>query len=432
MFQKSSAVPLTVSQLNEYVKYLLDSSPILSKIAVRGEISNFIFHRSGHMYFTLKDEASAVKTVMFSSSAKRLKFLPENGMKVIVSGRISAFVRDGQYQLYADTMEPDGIGALYLAFEKLKAKLESEGLFDESRKKPLPAFPSSVGIVTSPEGAALRDMINISKRRYPLAKLTLFPAAVQGENAPRELLAGIEYFSESKSVDVIIIGRGGGSFEDLYGFNDEKLARAIAVCPIPVISAVGHETDFTICDFVASKRAPTPSAAAELALPESADIRRRLAESVQRAESALSASVSYARKRVERAAASRTLVSPDIFVADRRMSLISLEQRLDAQLRASGVIASGRERTASAEHRLVSAATIAVSKKRSVFESTVSKLEALNPLSVISRGYSAVFDSKGGVVSKIADLDVNDNFSLRVSDGIYYGIVKEKEEFKNE
>jgi len=268
---------LTVTQLNEYIKMMFDSQPTLNRLLVRGEISNFVNHRSGHFYFTLKDENSLIRAVMFKSAAMKLNFQPENGMRVIARGKVSVFPRDGQYQLYADDMELDGIGGLYVAFEQLKNKLAAEGLFDESRKRPLPRFPSKIGIITSPTGAAIRDMINVTGRRYPMAEITIYPALVQGSDAPRSLAAGIRYFNNAdKRPDVIIIGRGGGSIEDLWAFNNEQLARFIANSEIPVISAVGHETDFTICDFVADRRAPTPSAAAELAVPDSYELHTRI------------------------------------------------------------------------------------------------------------------------------------------------------------
>ena len=264
---------LTVTQLNEYIKGILDHDPRLTDVYLRGEISNFKNHYStGHYYFTLKDEGGMIRAIMFRSSAVKLAFLPEDGMKVVAHGRISAFVRDGQYQIYCDSMEPDGIGALYIAYEQLKRKLEAEGLFDPSRKKPLPKIPSRVGIITSATGAAIRDMINVCGRRFPFAELVLYPSLVQGPDAPAQLIDGVRYFNEKQSVDVIIIGRGGGSIEDLWAFNNEDLAREIAASAIPVISAVGHETDFTICDFVADRRAPTPSAAAELAVPETEEL----------------------------------------------------------------------------------------------------------------------------------------------------------------
>lgn len=258
---------ITVSELNEYIKMVLENDELLMRVFIKGEISNFTNHyKTGHFYFSLKDEGGAVRAVMFRGSASKLKFVPENGMRVVVGGRVGVFPRDGQYQVYAETMEPDGVGALYVAYEQLKAKLEKEGLFDAAKKKPLPKIPTRIGIITSPTGAAIRDIINILGRRFPLAKAVLYPALVQGEGAAPDLVRGIDYFNSAGNVDVIIIGRGGGSLEDLWAFNDETLARRVAASKIPVISAVGHETDFTLCDFAADRRAPTPSAAAELAV----------------------------------------------------------------------------------------------------------------------------------------------------------------------
>ena len=242
----ASEKALTVSELNEYIKMLLDGQPMLKRLYVKGEISNFKAYPSGHWYFTVKDDSSLIKAVMFRSNAQKLRFVPENGMKVLIRGSVSVFTRDGQYQLYADDISPDGVGALYAAFEQLREKLSREGLFDEAKKKPLPRFPSRIGIVTSPTGAAVRDMINVTGRRCPSAELVIYPSAVQGAEAVPQLISGVKYFSSTRSVDVIIIGRGGGSLEDLWAFNDEGLARVIAASEIPVISAVGHETDFTI------------------------------------------------------------------------------------------------------------------------------------------------------------------------------------------
>ena len=260
---------LTVSQLNTYVKSLLESDPRLADVYVVGEISNFTDHaRSGHLYLSLKDDGALVRAVMFRSAASRLRFTPQNGMRVLCRGRISLYDRDGQYQYYIEDMQPDGVGALSVAFEQLKQKLADEGLFDPLRKKPIPAYPGRIAVITSPTGAAVQDILKILRRRYPIAEVLLCPVLVQGDAAPRELTAAVEAVGQARCADVIIIGRGGGSMEELWAFNDEGLARAIARCPVPVISAVGHETDFTICDFVSDLRAPTPSAAAELAVPE--------------------------------------------------------------------------------------------------------------------------------------------------------------------
>ena len=268
---------MTVSALNQYIHTLIASDTALSDLTVRGEISNFVAHRSGHCYFSLKDEGGLIRAVMFRTAASRLAFRPESGMKVLVHGYVSVYEKDGQYQLYVSAMEPDGIGSLYLAFEERKRRLATEGLFDASRKRPIPRYPARIGVITSPTGAAIRDILHILARRYPCAEVLLYPALVQGEEAARSMIAGLRWFQEQNAADVLIIGRGGGSFEDLFAFQDEGLAREIAASTIPVISAVGHETDFSISDFVADLRAPTPSAAAELAVPDMTELLARTA-----------------------------------------------------------------------------------------------------------------------------------------------------------
>lgn len=384
---------LTVTALNEYVKMILDRDPLLSGVYVKGEISNFVNHRTGHFYFTLKDEGGAIKAVMFKSSNAKLKFLPENGMKVIVHGRVSGFVRGGDYQLYADDMEPDGIGSLYIRYEQLKKKLEAEGVFNPARKKPLPKIPSRVGIITSPTGAAVRDMINVTGRRFPFAEIILYPSLVQGDGAPEQLVRALKYFNETRSVDVIIIGRGGGSIEDLWAFNDEELARTVAASNIPVISAVGHETDFTICDFAADRRAPTPSAAAELAVPETGELKRKFLNVVGRMELSLTKKTEQARRRLDAAAKSRVLTSPKYLIDDKRMAVLSLSERMDS---AFGML---------------------LEKKRSLFAQKTAKLEALNPMSVISRGYSAVFLDDGTLVKSVTQVKEGDEFFFKTGDG---------------
>ncbi len=393
---------LSVTQLNEYIKMLLDGSPILSDIYVKGEISNFVNHRTGHFYFSLKDEGGVVRAVMFKGSAAKLKFVPENGMKVIARGRVSSFVRDGQYQLYCEGMEPDGIGALYVAYEQLKRKLEEEGLFSEARKRPLPKIPTRVGIITSPTGAAVRDMINITGRRFPYAELVLYPSLVQGESAAKNLIAGVEYFNRTRRVDVIIIGRGGGSIEDLWAFNDEMLARAVASSAIPVISAVGHETDFTICDFASDRRAPTPSAAAELAVPDTAELKRKINNVTARMELLLSKAIEIRRTNLNQASQRRVLQSPAAVIDDKRMALLSLD------------------------NRMTSAEKLIVSASRNRFVALTAKLEALNPMSVVTRGYSAVFLEDGSLLKSVSQVSSGDKFSLRVSDGEISGVVTEK------
>lgn len=390
---------LTVTQLNDYIKLIVDGDALLSGVFVKGEISNFTNHRSGHLYFTIKDEGSLLRAVMFRSAALKLKFMPENGMKIIAHGRVSLFVRDGQYQLYVDDMQPDGIGSLYFAFEQLKKKLEAEGLFDPRRKRPLPKIPTKIGIITSPTGAAIQDMLNILGRRFPFAKVVLYPALVQGAEAPPQLVAGLTYFNKSCPVDVIIIGRGGGSIEDLWAFNNEELARAVAVSSIPVISAVGHETDFTICDFVADKRAPTPSAAAELAVPETEELKRKISNIVTKTELLLKQSVARRRQTLGLYAARRPLNAPERLIDDRRMQLLFLHDRLTRGMENGQLF------------------------KKNLLAKCSAQLNALSPLAILARGYSVAFSEDGTLLRRTADVKPGDDLRIRVSDGLIYGTV---------
>ena len=384
---------ISVSELNEYVKMLMDSDEILAHVQVRGEISNFTNHRTGHFYLTLKDEGSLIKAVMFRGYASKLKFLPENGMKVVVTGRVSAFVRDGQYQIYIEAMEPDGVGALYIAYEQLKKKLTAEGLFDRSKKKPLPKIPTRIGIITSPTGAAVRDIINILGRRFPICKPVLYPSLVQGDGAPANIIAGIDYFNEHKSVDVLIVGRGGGSLEDLWAFNDEALCRRVAASEIPIISAVGHETDFTLCDFAASVRAPTPSAAAELAVPESTELARKIGNVQTRMELLCTQKIKLSRERLARLASSRSLTSPINLIDDKRMALGVAEEKLYVRMEK------------------------VIERKKAMLGASAAKLDALNPLAVVARGYSAVFADDGKLIKSVEQTKVGETVSFMLTDG---------------
>ena len=371
---------ISVSQLNRYVKSLLEGDPHLTGVYVGGEISNFTNHvRSGHFYLTLKDEGAVVKAVMFRAFASKVPFTPENGMKVIVKARVSLYDKDGSYQLYIEEMQPDGVGALQVAYEQLKAKLAAEGLFDERRKRPLPSYPSLVGVITSPTGAAVRDILNILGRRYPYAAVLFAPVLVQGEGAPAQLIDALNRFAALRQAgskytpDVLIIGRGGGSIEELWAFNDENVARAVAASPIPVISAVGHETDFTICDFAADLRAPTPSAAAELAVPDTRQLLGRLTQLQARLMQAADARIRQESRRLENLAARRCLKTPLFYVEERSMRL---DYTAKAFARSAGIC------IAKAERRLAGAA---------------GKLDALSPLKVMSRGYAIpVTDAVGG------------------------------------
>ncbi len=383
----------TVTALNEYIKMKLETDEALMRVFIRGEISNFTNHKSGHFYFTVKDETSRIAAVMFRSSASKLAFIPENGMKVIVGGRVSAYVRDGQYQIYVDTLEPDGVGALYIAYEQLKAKLGAEGLFDEAKKKPLPRYPMRIGVITSPTGAAIRDIINILGRRFPIAEVVLYPSLVQGESAAPQLIEGLRYFNEKKNANVIIIGRGGGSLEDLWAFNSEALVREVAASELPVISAVGHEIDFTLCDFAADRRAPTPSAAAELAVPERYELKRKLGNVTARLELLEGKKLELLRSTLERMKKSRALTDPRNFIDDRRMAL--------------GV----------AEDKLYNRITFLLERKKSALAGKTAKLDAMNPLSVLSRGYGAAFAPDGTVIRSAAQVEKGSDISLMLSDG---------------
>ncbi len=384
---------LTVTELNRYIKDLVDINPPLGDIYIKGEISNFKAHSSGHYYFSLKDSDSVLKAVMFRMSASRLGYMPQNGMKVVAHGRISVYERGGEYQLYADSMEPDGLGAMYMALEQLKAKLSAMGLFDESRKKPLPKIPSAVGVVTSPTGAAVRDIINVCTRRFPYARIRVYPALVQGDGAVDSVAAGIEYFNRCGGADVLIVGRGGGSIEDLWAFNSEKVALAVSRSRIPVISAVGHETDVTICDLVADRRAPTPSAAAELAVPETAELKQKFNNVITRETAVLMGRIDAKKKELDRLAASRVLTSPAASFEDRSVTVDRLSDRL-----------------ARAQNNILE-------KKTALLKSGAASLSALNPMAVLSRGYGAVFAADGSVIKSAGSLSVGDTVKLTLSDG---------------
>ncbi len=384
---------LTPTQVGQYIKQFMDRDRVLSALLVRGEISNYKMYPSGHHYFTLKDGEGALRCVMFRGSAASLRFRPENGMQVIAAGRVSVFPRDGQYQLYCDSMEPDGIGALYFAFEQLKKKLAAEGLFDEARKRPLPKIPTRIGVITSPTGAAIRDIINILGRRFPYAKVILYPALVQGAEAAPSLIAGMRHFMDARDVDVIIIGRGGGSIEDLWAFNSEELARTIAACPIPVISAVGHETDFTICDFVADRRAPTPSAAAELAVPETHELMHKIDNIIGRMSLLLSRRLESGRQVLDFYMKQGVFAHPERMFEDRKMQLLLLGQQLET-----------------AENRTLTATRHALAERSA-------KLEALSPLAILSRGYSVATGADGHVLTATVQTAVGEDITLRLTDG---------------
>ena len=382
-----------VTEVNNLVKLLLDGEPMLQNVAVRGELSNYKIYPSGHHYFTLKDSEGALRCVMFKGQAGRLRFRPENGMKVVVTGRITVFPRDGAYQLYCNTLTPEGVGDLAVAFDQLKAKLYAEGLFDPAHKKPLPEYPQRIAVITSSAGAAVHDMIRILRRRYPLAKVILLPVRVQGAEAPPEIVGAIRYANRWDIGDVIITGRGGGSMEDLWAFNDERVARAIYDSRIPVISAVGHEPDVTIADFVADARASTPSNAAEIAVPDQVELRRALRDSQERLIQSEAQRLEALRGRLDTLAAKRVLRDQTAYIQDKRMELLHLQQRLGD----------------------LSAAQIARKKQR--FSALTASLDAMSPLKVLGRGYAMARNAKGDIIKSPGDVETGESIYLKLGRG---------------
>ena len=389
----SNGVVLSVSQLNRYVKSIIEQDMNLQTVFVEGEISNFTNHyKTGHYYMTIKDDSSSIKAVMFRTANMRLKFMPENSMKVIIRGRVSVFERDGQYQLYIDDMQPDGTGALSLAFEQLKERLAKEGLFDSEKKKSIPAYPMRVGVVTSPTGAAIRDIINVISRRFPLAELVLCPVAVQGDYAAPQIKAAIELFNVEKAADVLIVGRGGGSVEELWAFNEEIVARAVAASEIPVISAVGHETDFTICDFAADLRAPTPSAAAELAVPDTLQQKEMLLSAFRRMDSAVSDKIASQRAKLEFEKSALERMSPKNYTDN-------LCVRCDRAVMA-----------------MDSAVKHEIAVRQRDFSSLCAKLDAMSPLKILARGYG-VASKEGRIITDINSVSRGDKINVMLSGG---------------
>jgi len=384
---------LTITQVNEYIRAMMDSDALLTGIAVRGEISNYKVYPSGHHYFTLKDDSAALKCVMFRGNATRLRFRPDNGMQVIAMGKISVYPRDGAYQLYCTGMVLDGIGDLYAAFEQLKAKLSSEGLFDPSHKKPIPRFPKTIGIITSSAGAAVHDMLRILNKRYPLTKIRLLPVRVQGQEAPGEIAAAIGYANHFRLADLLIVGRGGGSIEDLWAFNDERVAYAIYNSQIPVISAVGHEPDVTISDFVADLRAATPSNAAELAVPDQDALRQSLDSITNAMATALQRQLKACKQQLNLLAASPSLQSPESYLQQRKNSLQLLQERFFA-----------------AQNQIIN-------RHHQKFLTYAAKLDALSPLKVLTRGYAMVQTEQGSVVRSVQQLNENQSIHITLHDG---------------
>ncbi len=379
----------TVSQINGYIKKILDKNIILNNVWVKGELSNFKLHYSGHIYTTLKDEGGVLKAVMFRGAASSLAFTPQDGMKVLARGKVGVYENGGVYQLYIEEMIPDGVGELYIAYEQLKAKLQSEGLFDEKHKKPIPKFPSAIGVITASTGAAVRDIINVITRRYPMAEIVLFPAQVQGTGAAQSVVSGIQYFNDTNSVDTIIAGRGGGSIEDLWAFNEEIVARAIFASKIPIISAVGHETDFTIADFVADLRAPTPSAAAEIAVPSALELMSSLNMQRSRLTQAQVARIRNLQLKIS----SLKLKTPQEIINDNAQKLDNLFRRAESSFH------------------------LALVGHRKSLGELAGKLDALSPLNTLSRGYSIPVKRDGTVIRSSHELNGGDEFTLKLRDG---------------
>lgn len=415
---------LTVSQLNTYIKSVFDQDYRLRNILVTGEISNFTEARSGHLYMTLKDDKSALKAVMFRGSAVRLKFRPENGMKVIAFGSVSVYEAGGQYQMYLSDLQPDGLGSLNLAFEQLKEKLAKEGLFDPARKKPLPVYPKRIGVVTSPTAAAFQDICNVLRRRWPMAEVVLSPTPVQGVEAPAQIASALQLLDRA-GVDVIIAARGGGSMEDLWAFNDEAVARTVAACETPVVSGVGHETDFTIIDFVSDLRAPTPSAAAELCTPDWFEESDRVLAFGNHMRSLLQNRLNGERTRLQNLETSNVLRSFDSLVNEKRLKIDQLTERMGRyvaeQTRREGM------RLDRAAIRLDHAMTDRVNAERSRLSKAAAKMEAFDPFAVLARGYSIAETDEGKLVKTVGDVRKNDKLIVRVSDGTIHAVVESTE-----
>ena len=399
---------LSVTQINEYIRGLMDNDAALSSIYVRGEISNYKVYPSGHHYFTMKDEGASLKCVMFRSSAMRLRFRPENGMKVIVGGKISVYPRDGAYQLYCVSMTSDGLGDLHVAFEQLKKTLAAKGLFAQEHKKALPMYPGTIGIVTSSAGAAVHDVLRVLRKRFPLSKVVLLPVRVQGAEAPGEIAAAIAYANHHRLADVLIVGRGGGSIEDLWAFNDERVAYAIYHAGIPVISAVGHEPDVTISDFVADVRAATPSNAAEIVVPDQEAIRQNLDGLYAAMHMALEKQLKAARRHLSVLSASPSLQRPDTYLKQRRKDLLILRERI------------------------ISVQKDITNRSRRRYMVSVGKLEAMSPLKVMTRGYAIVSGEDHNIVRSVHDVCPGSKLSVKVSDGEIMAIVEKVREVKYE
>lgn len=385
--------PMSVSALNRYVKNLIDNDELLGMVYIKGEISNFKKHYSGHLYFTLKDESCLIKCVMFKTYTPNLDFEPKDGDSVLILGSVAVYERDGIYQIYVKGMEIDGVGALYAEYEKLKARLAEEGLFDEDKKKPIPMLPKSIGVITSKTGAVIRDIINVTTRRFPNVNIKLYPASVQGTGAAATIVKALEYFNEAKNVDVIIVARGGGSLEDLWPFNEEATARAIYASEIPVISAVGHETDFTIADFVADLRAPTPSAAGELAVPEINEVKWKISNAQNKLRILLKQKVDVMKSRFEKVMKSRVFKEPFDMLRQRLMTISNLEKQMANKVKLN------------------------LKDNRISLIEKISKLDALSPLKTLTRGYAILENKEKDVVTSVNELETGDIINIVLQDG---------------
>ena len=395
---------LTITQINEYIRSMMDADRLLMNVAVKGELSNYKVYPSGHHYFTMKDEGGALKCVMFKSAAVKMRFRPENGMKVIAMGRITVYPRDGAYQMYCTGLVLDGVGDLYAAFEQMKTKLAAQGLFDPAHKKPLPKYPNVIGIITSSAGAAVHDMLRILRKRYPLCAVRLLPVRVQGAEAPGEIAAAIAYANRHRLADLLIVGRGGGSMEDLWAFNDERVAFAIYHSQIPVISAVGHEPDVTISDFVADLRAATPSNAAELAVPDREALCQTLDQMSVAMATAINRQIKAARQHLRVLSDSPALRSPEGYLQQRRKTLALLENRLIAAQNQQLHLKSGR------------------------FVALTAKLDAMSPLKVLSRGYAMTQRENGKVIRSVQDVSAGDTVRVTLEDGYFTATVNDSKE----
>lgn len=415
---------LTVTALTRYIKYKIDSDEHLRQVFLRGEISNFKSHTTGHLYFSLKDETSKINAIMFNTNAKKIEFKPADGMKVLIVGRISVYEATGNYQIYVDEMIQDGVGNLYLEFEKLKKKLTEEGLFDKSKKKSIPLFPEKIGIVTAPTGAAIKDILSTIKRRYPVCKTYLFPSLVQGEFAKDDIVKKIK-LAQTYDLDVLIVGRGGGSIEDLWPFNEEVVARAIFDCKIPVISAVGHEVDFTIADFVADLRAPTPTGAAELAVPNIFDVIKQINNFKIRLNENINTKINYQKLKLDSIKSSFVIKNPMLMYENKKQKIDQLFENLNKNIFIN-VSKKRMELDNIKNHYILKNPIVLYEKKKDYLSNLIQKLELVNPLNILKKGYTLTY-VEDKLIKNIKDVKIDDTIKIRLSDGFIISKVINKE-----